>query len=98
MRSHDSGVIGNRVSHGESHQLHARLEGTKMVTILEFRQPKNDREGPDISRTTVKHPMGSSAEIIIFPGVRIERHPKPKTPSVAPKTRKSTKQTARRKS
>jgi hypothetical protein len=69
-----------------------------MVTILEFRQPENDREGPDVSRTTVKHLKGSSAEIIIFPGVRIERHPKPKTPSVAPKTRKSTKRTARRKS
>jgi len=69
-----------------------------MVTILEFRQPENDREGPDVSRTTVKHPKGSSAEIIIFPGVRIERHPKSKTPGVAPKTGKSTKRTARRKS
>ena len=69
-----------------------------MVTILEFRQPEIDREGSDVSRAPVKHPKGRSAEIIIFPGVRIERHPKPETPSVTPKTRKRTKRTARRKS
>lgn len=69
-----------------------------MVTILEFRQPEIDREGSDATRATVKHPKGRSAEIIIFPGVRIERHKEPETPIVAPKTRKRTKRTARRKS
>ena len=69
-----------------------------MVTILEFRQPEIDREGSDVTRATVKHPKGRSAEIIIFPGVRIERHKEPETPIAAPKTRKRTKRTARRKS
>jgi hypothetical protein len=69
-----------------------------MVTILEFRQPDIDRARPDAAPPPVKHPKGRSAEIIIFPGVRIERHKEPETPSVAPKTRKRAKRTARRKS
>lgn len=69
-----------------------------MVTILEFRQPEIDREGPDVARALVNHPKGRSAEIIIFPGVRIERHPKPESPSVVPKSRKRTKRMARKKS
>jgi hypothetical protein len=69
-----------------------------MVTILEFRQPEVDREESDAARAPVKHPKGRSAEIIIFPGVRIERHTKPETPSAEPKTRKRRKRTARRKS
>ena len=69
-----------------------------MVTILEFRQPEIDREGSDAARAPMKHPKGRSAEIIIFPGVRIERHKKHETPRVAPKTKKRAKQTARRKS
>lgn len=69
-----------------------------MVTILEFRQPEIDREGSDAAQAPVKHPKGRSAEIIIFPGVRIERHKPPESPGAAPKTRKRAKRTARRKS
>jgi hypothetical protein len=68
-----------------------------MVTILEFRQPENDRLESDIARTPVKYPKGRSAEIIIFPGVRIERNTKQSKSNVAPKTRKRAKRTARRK-
>lgn len=69
-----------------------------MVTILEFRQPDIDRAGQDAAPSSVKQPEGRSAEIIIFPGVRIERHKEPEMSSAAPKTRKRAKRAARRKS
>ena len=42
-----------------------------MATLLQFRRPKRDgREAQTKSRPK----RGQSAEIVIFPGVRIERH------------------------
>jgi len=68
-----------------------------MATIVEFRLPETDRKGSDAAQATVKHPKGRSAEIIIFPGVRIERHAEPKTDRAAPKPRKRAKRAVRRK-
>ena len=68
-----------------------------MATIVEFRLPEADRKGSDAAQETVKHPKGRSAEIIIFPGVRIERHAEPNTDSVAPKPTKRAKRAVRRK-
>ena len=69
-----------------------------MGMILEFHHPDADGDGVDAARENVKQPMGRSAEIIIFPGVRIERHRDPDTPTAAPKTKKRAKRMARRKS
>ena len=68
-----------------------------MVTILEFHPPEHDGEGLDTTRASVKHPRGRSAEIIIFPGVRIEHHTEGEKVSAVAKTRKRTKRTVRRK-
>lgn len=68
-----------------------------MVTILEFHPPEHLGVGLDTPRAPVKHPQGRSAEIIIFPGVRIERHTEGEKATETPKTRKRTKRTARRK-
>lgn len=68
-----------------------------MVTILEFHPPGHDGEGLDTSRAPVKHPSGRSAEIIIFPGVRIEHHKENEIVRAAAKSRKITKRTVRRK-
>lgn len=68
-----------------------------MVTILEFHPREHDGEGLDTTRASVKHPKGRSAEIIIFPGVRIEHHAEAEKASAAVKTRKRAKRTVRRK-
>lgn len=59
-----------------------------MVTILEFYSPEHDRGGFDSASAPVKHPNGRSAEIIIFPGVRIERQKEQEEVSTAAKIRK----------
>ncbi|MHA1165027.1 MAG: hypothetical protein ACTSP0_05515 [Alphaproteobacteria bacterium] len=66
-----------------------------MVTILEFHPPEHDGEGLDTTRAPVKHPRGRSAEIIIFPGVRIEHNKEDEKVGDAVKTRKRTKRTVR---
>lgn len=68
-----------------------------MVTILEFQPPEHDRGGLDSASAPVKHPNGRSAEIIIFPGVRIERQKEQEEVSTAAKTRKKSNRTVRRK-
>lgn len=68
-----------------------------MATIVEFRLPETDRKGSDAAQATVKQPNGRSAEIIIFPGVRIERHAGSKTGGVAQKPTKRAKRAVRRK-
>jgi hypothetical protein len=68
-----------------------------MVTILEFHPPVHDGGGLDTTRAPVKHPKGRSAEIIIFPGVRIEHHKAVKKASAATKTSKKIRRTVRRK-
>lgn len=42
-----------------------------MATLLQFRRPK--RDGHD-AHSEERPKNGQSAEIVIFPGVRIERH------------------------
>jgi len=44
-----------------------------MVRILEFRRPDASQSPATANRGAEKRPDGESAEIIIFPGVRIER-------------------------
>lgn len=66
-----------------------------MVTILEFHPPEQEGGGLDIARAPVKHPKGRSAEIIIFPGVRIEHHKEDENVSMAVKPRKRRKRTIR---
>lgn len=68
-----------------------------MVTILEFHPLGRDGEGLDTTRAPVKHPSGRSAEIIIFPGVRIEHHKENEIVRAAAKSRKISKRTVRRK-
>ena len=68
-----------------------------MVTILEFHPPEHDGGGLDTDRAPAKNPRGGSAEIIIFPGVRIEHHKENEKASEPVKTRKKTKRTVRRK-
>ncbi len=67
-----------------------------MATIVEFRQPETQK-GSDASSAAKKRPRGPSAEIIIFPGVRIERPAEPATDGAAPKPKKRAKRTVRRK-
>lgn len=45
-----------------------------MGTIIEFRRPETARGVPPAEPDCGDAPAGHSAEIIIFPGVRIERH------------------------
>jgi hypothetical protein len=68
-----------------------------MATIVEFRLPKTDSKGSDAMRATVKHSERRSAEIIIFPGVRIERHAELVVDRTAPKSSKRAKRALRRK-
>jgi len=68
-----------------------------MATIVEFRQPETVRKGSDASSATVNHPRGRSAEIIIFPGVRIERTAASNRDKAAPKSKKRAKRAVRRK-
>jgi hypothetical protein len=44
-----------------------------MATIVEFKSAS--RRGP-----ALKEKAGVSADIVLFPGVRYERHPEPETP------------------
>lgn len=68
-----------------------------MATIVEFRQPETDRRGSDAARATEKYRNGRSAEIIIFPGVRIERHGELAASRAVAKPRKRAKRAVRRK-
>lgn len=68
-----------------------------MGTILQFRQPDQIEQTVNDIQTSLKQPKDHSAEIIIFPGVRIERHEEPETPEADPGTRKRAKKAARRK-
>lgn len=47
-----------------------------MVRILEFRRPPPDVSGREAGATAEALPESHSAEVIIFPGVRIERRPR----------------------
>lgn len=49
--------------------------GHDMVTILEFRRQGASDPAPEADTKPDELPKGHSAEIIIFPGVRIERQP-----------------------
>lgn len=68
-----------------------------MAVILEFNPTENERGGLDSNRTPEKLPRGHSAEIIIFPGVRIEHHKEDEKTSAPSKARKRTKRVVRRK-
>ena len=66
-----------------------------MATILEFRRPEDGASG----QTTERQPdegISRSAEIIIFPGVRIERQSGPEGGEPSAKSGKSTNRAARR--
>lgn len=69
-----------------------------MGMILEFRQPDSVSSAQEASRSDTNDTKGRSAEIIIFPGVRIERHEGSAPAKTRTKTTKRTKRTARRKS
>lgn len=45
-----------------------------MVRILEFRRPEATEPPKGVGAGSDMRPEGHSAEIIIFPGVRIDRH------------------------
>jgi len=68
-----------------------------MATIVEFRLPETDRKASGAALATEKYPKGRSAEIIIFPGVRIERHSEMTVSRTAAKPRKRAKRAVRRK-
>lgn len=68
-----------------------------MATIVEFRLPETDRKVSDAALATEKYPKRRSAEIIIFPGVRIERHAVLAVSRATAKPRKRAKRVARRK-
>ena len=68
-----------------------------MATILEFRQAECDRTEADNQGSTAKGPKGKSAEIVIFPGVRIERQVDQETSLATAKPRNRAKRAARRK-
>jgi len=68
-----------------------------MGTILQFQQPDASLYSASNVQASLKRSKNRSAEIIIFPGVRIERPEDSKTHDATPKTRKRTKGIARRK-
>lgn len=68
-----------------------------MATVVEFPQSETRRKGPDASTAIVKNSRGRSAEIIIFPGVRIERPGESPEDRTAPKPKKRAKRAVRRK-
>jgi hypothetical protein len=68
-----------------------------MGTILQFRQTEHFGISTDETRSCMRSPEGRSAEIIIFPGVRIERQEGPESPTTTPASPKRAKPAARRK-
>lgn len=68
-----------------------------MGTILEFRQPETSRPSADDSPAGLKIGENNSAEIIIFPGVRIERQDGADPSGADAKPSKRAKRTARQK-
>lgn len=67
------------------------------ATILEFRHPECKRAETDAHGSSQNRTTSRSAEIIIFPGVRIERQSGPEGGEPSAKPRKPTKRAARRK-
>lgn len=68
-----------------------------MGTILEFRQPETSRLSAEDSSAGLKSGENNSAEIIIFPGVRIERQDGADPSDTNAKPSKRAKRTARQK-
>ena len=68
------------------------------ATILEFRQPESERGHTDAHGSSKNYAKNRSAEIIIFPGVRIERQSGSSTGDADAKPRKGAKRAGRRKS
>lgn len=68
-----------------------------MGTILQFRQPDQSEQTASDVQAALKRSEKESAEIIIFPGVRIERQDEPEAPDTTSGTRKRAKKAARRK-
>ena len=67
-----------------------------MGTILQFRQADTSKHSSVVPRSGMRSAGSTSAEIIIFPGVRIERKKEPGHPT-EPVSGKRTGKTARRK-
>lgn len=68
-----------------------------MGTILQFHQPDANRQSAEDVQAMLRKRGKASAEIIIFPGVRIEREPRPETSTAKAAPSKRAKKTARRK-
>ena len=68
-----------------------------MGTILQFRQDDTSKRHRADTRSGMGSPDRIYAEIIIFPGVRIERQTDPDRPAAKRVTGKRTRNTARRK-
>lgn len=68
-----------------------------MGTILQFRQAETSIHSAHGIQASLKRRKNLSAEIIIFPGVRIERQESPNAPGAEHKPGKRAKRTARRK-
>ncbi len=68
------------------------------ATILDFHQAECDRAVTDSAGSTAELAKGQSAEIIIFPGVRIERQANNEIGLATAKPMKRAKRAARRKS
>ncbi len=69
---------------------------TMTATILEFRHPECEREVSDSDGLTQNRKADRSAEIIIFPGVRIERQSGPEDGEPSAKSGKRTNRAVRR--
>ena len=68
-----------------------------MGTILQFQQSDASLHSASDVQASLKRRKNGSAEIIIFPGVRIERKDDPEIGDTVPKTRKRAKGTVRQK-
>lgn len=68
-----------------------------MGTILQFRQTGTSLHSASELQASLRKRGGRSAEIIIFPGVRIERAEKADDSKTEPKTRKRAKRAGRQK-
>jgi hypothetical protein len=68
-----------------------------MGTILQFRQPDQSEQTAADVQAALKGSARESAEIIIFPGVRIARQDEPETPDITSGPCKRAKKAARRK-
>ena len=66
------------------------------ATILEFRHPECERAESDSNGSSQHRTANQSAEIIIFPGVRIERQSGPEDGEPSAKSGKRTNRAARR--